>query len=160
MMSGACCTMTATSCGENLGNVTNPSTAAQAAALGRGTLINPEQRRPDRSQISVTTTAATDGFPWHDSSARDISIYYLTRGGLISDAGGADRASSSATSSIRTVTSSPSTRGIDLSEHLRKRRRRIPVQRFFADHQQSDPRYVQWISILRFLACVQVFRIG
>jgi outer membrane receptor protein involved in Fe transport len=71
---------------QNLGNVTNPSTT-QAAGLGRGTLINPTNDGRINPNIGYNNSP-TDGFPG-TIVARDISIYYLTRGGLITDAGGA-----------------------------------------------------------------------
>lgn len=70
---------------QNLGNVTNPS-STQAASLGRGTLINPSNDGRIDPNIGYNNSA-TDGFPG-TIIARDISIYYLTRGGLITDAGG------------------------------------------------------------------------
>lgn len=70
---------------QNLGNVTNPSTA-QVASLGRGTLITPGNDGRIDPNIGYNDSP-TDGFPG-TIVARDISIYYLTRGGLITDAGG------------------------------------------------------------------------
>ena len=70
---------------QNLGNVTNPSTA-QAAALRRGTQINPGNDGRINPNIGYNNSP-TDGFPG-SIVARDVSIYYLTRGGLITDAGG------------------------------------------------------------------------
>jgi outer membrane receptor protein involved in Fe transport len=65
---------------QNLGNVTNPS-SAQAAALGRGTTITPANDGRINPNIGYNNSA-TDGFPG-SIVARDVSIYYLTRGGLI-----------------------------------------------------------------------------
>ncbi len=71
---------------QNLGNVTNPSDT-QAAGLGRGTSITPANDGRIDSGIGYNNSP-TDGFPG-SIVARDVSIYYLTRGGLITDAGGA-----------------------------------------------------------------------
>ncbi|MBI0476534.1 TonB-dependent receptor [Sphingomonas sp. MA1305] len=65
---------------QNLGNVTNPS-SAQAASLGRGTTITPANDGRIDPNIGYNNSS-TDGFPG-SIVARDVSIYYLTRGGLI-----------------------------------------------------------------------------
>lgn len=65
---------------QNLGNATNP-TSAQAAALGRAAGITYLNDGRVNTGIGFNDST-TDGFPG-TVLARDLSIYYLTQGGLI-----------------------------------------------------------------------------